>query len=176
MYRIIKLVEAKTSVFHAQDLAQLWGISNQNTLYTTLARYTKSGALYRIQKGLYSTIPVERIDPWLLGLKAVHHYAYVSTESIVAREGMLFQHSDVITLVSSASMRFTLCGYRYWVRQLTDRFLFNPAGIEVKDGVRQASGPRALADLLYFNPKMHIDYSTVSKTKLCTMQKEVGYV
>ena len=52
--RISEIAVRDEVVFHAHDLAILWGISDKNTLYTTLKRYTDKGLLKRIYKGLYT--------------------------------------------------------------------------------------------------------------------------
>lgn len=144
-------------VFHASDLANLWGIHNKNTLYKTLSRYVAGGLIYRIHKGLYSVKKVSDIDPLLLGVKAIHTPAYVSCESVLYQNGILNQPPQEIILVSQSSKHFSIAGIRYRSRKMRDEFLFNDAGVDIKDGVRIASLPRAVADMLYFNPRKYFD-------------------
>ncbi len=144
-------------VFHADDVANLWGIFNKNTLYKTLSRYVADGLIHRVYKGLYAIKKPNEIDPFLLGVKAIHAPAYVSCESVLYRLGILNQPPQEITLVSSFSKHFSIASTRYKSRKMRDEFLFNDAGIETKDGVRIASLPRAVADMLYFNPRKYFD-------------------
>ena len=144
-------------VFHAHDLAILWGISDKNTLYTTLKRYTDKGLLKRIYKGLYTLKDLHELDPLLLGAKALHRPAYLSCESVLFRAGIINQPTHIITFVSGISRQFSILSYRYRSRKLADMFLMNDVGIEFSDGVRIASVPRAVADMLYFNPKKYFD-------------------
>jgi len=182
MYRMNKdnkiavLLKQKEIIFHTQDLMVLWDVYNKNTLYTTIKRYCQKEVLYSIQKGMYSVIPINKIDVWLLGSKALYKYNYVSTETILVKEGIINQVSDKITLISSKSLKFELNGNFFVSRQLADKFLFNNSGIVVIDGVRQAVLARAVADMLYFNPKFYFDNQKLINWRLVKkIQKKVGY-
>ncbi len=155
--RIALLSRMGEQVFHIDDLANIWKISNINTLHTTLKRYTKQGILYRIYRGFYSLLPLESIDPYLLGVKAIHSFSYISTETVLYQQGVISQSPQYISIISKLSKRFTIGDYHYYVRQLRDGFLFQDIGIFEKDGVRFATKERAIADLLYFNPKAFFD-------------------
>lgn len=163
-------------VFHVSDLANLWNISNSNTLYTTLKRYTQAGLIHRIQKGMYSLIPPDDLDPLLLGVKAVHKYAYISTETVLFREGIINQKPKSVTIISSISKKFSIAGNFYISRQLNDRYLFNPEGIYKIDKIQTASVERAAADLLYFNPEAYFDaVNLMNWERISEIQKSLGY-
>lgn len=177
MYKIDVLLKQNQKLFHTADLAVLWGIDNPNTLYTTIKRYVGKGILIPVQKGLYSVIPLDELDPYFLGAAAIHSYAYVSCESVLARSSVMFQAGEAITFISSVSRRFTIAGQSYLVRKMADRFLFHDAGMTRINGVLTASLPRAVADMRYFHPKAHFDNPKVIDWKAVhTIQKEVGFV
>lgn len=175
--RFAELAKLGEVVFHSDDLANLWHITNENTLYTTLKRYTERGLLFRIHKGFYAIKPPAQIDPLLLGIKALHDYSYVSTETILAEEGMIQQEVSVITLISGKIKRFSVAGHRYYSRKLTDEFLYQPNGIiTTPSGVRKATRERAMADLLHFNPRAYVDaVNLIDWKKVRALQKEIGY-
>jgi predicted transcriptional regulator of viral defense system len=174
--RFVQLARMGETVFHARDLANLWGIRNNNTLYTTLKRYVERGLLFRIYKGLYSLAPASEIDPLFLGIKAIHEYGYISTETILEKAGVIAQKINWITLVSSKSRKFSAGGNEYRSRKLADKFLFNSAGIENENGVFFARSERAAADLLYFNPEAYLDGANLLDwKKVRNLQKEIGY-
>ena len=163
-------------VFHAGDLANLWDIIDKNTLYTTLKRYTKQRLIYRVFRGLYAIKPIEKINPLLLGTKVTHEFSYVSAETVLANKGIIMQDIEQITIISSKSKKFSIAGYNFRSRQLADIYLFNPVGIEIKNGVRIATTVRAVADMLYFNPRAHFDArALIDWKKVKKMQKEIGY-
>ena len=155
--RLSRITALGEVVFHAGDIANLWSITNKNTLYKTLSRYVKGGLIYRVYKGLYSVKKISEINKLLLGVKAIHAPAYVSCESVLYQKGILNQPPQEIAIVSQFSKHFSIMGINYRSRKMCDKFLFNDAGIETKNGVRIASLARAIADMLYFNPRKYFD-------------------
>ena len=176
LQRFAQLAKLGAIVFHIGDLAVLWQIKDRNTLHTTLKRYVQQGLLVRIYRGLYSLKPIEQIDPFLLGVKALHKYAYISAETILAQAGIIQQIIGQITLVSSQSKRFSIGGNHYYSRKLADQFLYNPIGINEGYGVKKATMERAAADLLYFNPYANFDAEKfINWRKIKYIQKQIGY-
>jgi len=157
MYRIDTLLKQEKKLFHTSDLALLWQIQVPNTLYTTIKRYVQKGILKRIHKGFYSAIPIEKLDPLELGIGYLHSFAYLSTESILQENGIIFQTSDYITLVSSTSKKFMIGGHSFLVRKMKDEFLYQSAGLTERDNIKVATLERAVADILYFNPNFYFD-------------------
>jgi predicted transcriptional regulator of viral defense system len=174
--RFAEIARLNEVMFHTGDLANLWNITNKNTLYTTIKRYIKSGLLFRIQKGFYSTKRPSEIDPLVLGIKALHSYAYVSTETILQKHGITQQENSAITLISAQTKHFTVAGNKYYSRKLPDKFLYQANGIITADNTRQASVERAVADLLYFNKHAYFDGAgLIDWGKVHSIQKEIGY-
>ncbi|MFA4873662.1 MAG: hypothetical protein WC659_07100 [Patescibacteria group bacterium] len=174
--RFAQLAQLNELIFHAKDLANLWHISNPNNLHTTLKRYAQQGLLYRIYRGFYALKPIADLDPSMLGLKALHEYGYVSTETVLANAGIMQQASGQITLVSAQSKRFKIGDYSYRSRRLADRFLFQDIGLEKDGSLNIASAERAVADMLYFNPAIYFDGSrTIDWKKVAHIQKIIGY-
>lgn len=177
MYKIDVLLKQNQKLFHTRDLAILWRVDNTNTLYTTIKRYTAKGILIPVQKGLYSVVPLDQVDPYALGAAVIHAYAYVSCESVLLSAGIMFQAGLMRTFVSSVSKRFTLAGYEYLIRTMVDRFLYNDAGIVRENGILMATLPRAVVDMLYFNPRAHFDNpKAIDWKEVRAIQKEVGFV
>ncbi len=171
------LISQSQQLFHASDLALLWEIDNQDTLNMTLKRFVDRGILKRIHKGFYSTVEINELDPVDLGFSFLNVYSYISLESILVREGVIFQEIPYITFVSSKSTSFTIGDTSYKSRQLRDEFLLNTKGVKEVGGHFEASLERAIADMLYYNPKYHFDNRrNIDFGKVELIQKEVGYV
>lgn len=171
------LLKQDKKTFHAADLALLWGIDNQDTLNMTLKRFVDRGILIRIHKGFYSTTPVSKLNLLDLGFAYLNTYSYVSLEAILAREGLIFQDIMYITFVSSRSYTFELNGVKYKSRQLKDTFLNNTVGVIKMDDHYEATIERAIADILYYNPKYYFDNNAaIDFEKVSKIQKEIGYV
>jgi len=174
--RFADLAKLGEVVLHSKDLANLWYIKNPNTLHTTLKRYVQQGLLLRIYKGLYSLKPVDQLNPNILGIKALHSFAYISTETVLAQAGVIQQNILHITLVSSLSKKFSIGDYHYRSRKLADKFLYQEIGLINKNGVKTATLERAVADLLYFNPQAHFDNErAIDWKKVRLIQQKIGY-
>jgi predicted transcriptional regulator of viral defense system len=106
--RFAQIASLKEQVFHINDLANPWEIKNKNTLHITVSRYVKQGLLFRIYRGFYSLIPPEKIDKNLLGIKAIHGYAYLSCETVLVNAGIIQQDIQYTTFISSQSNRFSI--------------------------------------------------------------------
>lgn len=177
MYRIDQLLKADQQLFHTNDLALLWGISNRNTLYTLIKRYVGKGILFPIQKGFYSVIPINRIDSIRLGIGLLHQYAYLSTETVLVSAGIIHQDITAITLISAVSRRMEIGNRRYIARRMHDRYLYQTEGIVEVKGYLKATVGRAVADLLYFNPHYHLDeQERINWKEVKLIQKKVGFL
>lgn len=174
--RFATLARMGEMVFHARDAATFWGIPNTNTLHTILSRYVRAGLLFRLQNGLYSIKPIADLDPFLVGMKVLHQFAYVSTETILAQAGIIQQNIPQITLVSGVSRRFIIRPTSYRVRRLSDAYLYNMIGITERGGILWASPERAVADMLYFNPRFTFDARLfIDWPAVHTLQETIGY-
>ena len=176
MYRLSELIQLDRKIYHSNDLAILWDIPNKNTLYTTIKRYVQKGLLIQIYKGLYSTVPLLQLNPLELGKAIIHRYTYLSTESVLAQAGIIAQTTYAYTFVCSLSKKVTVDSISFRFRKLKDEYLYNPAGIINQSGNFVATTERAVADMLYFNPRYHFDFpENIDFEKVKRIQEDVGY-
>ena len=170
------MLKLDRKLFHSGDLAVLWGISNKNTLYTTIKRYVQKGVLIPVYKGLYSVIPISKIDPYALGVSVIHGFTYLSTETVLANNGIIFQTIYPYTFIAGLSKKTRIKDYIFLFRRMKPEYLHNMAGISNQNGVLIASPERAVADMLYFNKKYHFDSSDkIDWKRVRAIQKEVDY-
>ena len=55
-------------------------------------------------------------------------------------------------------------------------YLYNNVGIYIKNNQRIASTERAVADMIYFNPKYHFDgENIIDWEKVKEIKKQIGY-
>lgn len=155
--RLAKLASTGEVVFTVDDLSTLWAVTNRQTLRVMLVRYTARGLIYRVWRGLYSISDPKKIDPFILGLKVLHRYAYISCETVLFEAGLINQRPTEITIVSDISKRFSLLGHQYRCRKMRDSSLYDSAGIVIKNNVSIALPVRAKKDMNYFYPKKYYD-------------------
>ena len=176
MYRISELLQLKRKVFHTNDLAILWGITNKHNLYMTITRYIDRGVLFPVYKGLYSTVPIASLDPLELGVGIIHRYTYLTMESVLSLAGIISQRVLDYTYVADQSRRVLVGEWSFRFRKLKVDYLYHPAGIEKQYGTFIASTERAVADMLYFNPKYTFDIpESINFENVSSIQKEIGY-
>ncbi len=157
MYRINQLLNQERKLFHTQDLGLLWQIEDKNLLYTTIKRYVQKGILTRIHKGFYCIGKISDHDSLILGLAFYHDFAYLSTETVLARFGAINRQPQALTFVGSRPAKFWLNKQNYLFRQMKPERLFQSKGISLVDGVLTADLKRAAADMKYFNSSFHFD-------------------
>ena len=170
------MLEINRQLFHTNDLAVLWGMENRQTLYQTISRYIKKGILFPIYKGLYSTVPLDELDPLDLGPAIAHHYTYLSTETVLAQAGVISQNVFDLTYIASFSRKVSVGKWTFRFRQMKDVFLFNSLGVEKNNGRFVAAVERAAADILYYAPNYYFDSPEMLNFEAVkAIQKEVGF-
>ncbi|PIP52081.1 hypothetical protein COX09_03555 [Candidatus Beckwithbacteria bacterium CG23_combo_of_CG06-09_8_20_14_all_47_9] len=174
--KLDRLLKTGQKLYHTQDLALLWQIANRNTLYTAIKRLVKKQILVSVRKGLYSVLPLDQLDPYRLGAALIHHYSYVSGETVLAQAGIISQKVYPITFVSSVPAKIKINDQVFLFRKLKEKYLINPTGISLVKGVLTAGPERAVADTLYFNPRYYFDNpALIDQRKVKQIQRQIGY-
>jgi predicted transcriptional regulator of viral defense system len=177
MNRINILLKQNRKLFHTRDLELLWQISNKKTLYSALGRSVKKGVLIPIYRGFYSVIPSDQLDPVEIGIAALHQYSYLSTETILAKNGIIFQRLEHLTFCSTKNRLIKIGNQSYLSRQLADKYLFHTSGIVNNGQYSEATANRAIADMLYFNPRYHFDNeAAIDWNQVTQIRREIGYL
>lgn len=178
MDKISALIQQKQQIFRTQDLKTIWQISNPKTLHQTIYRFKKKKILFSIQKGFYSIVPIDQLDPTEIGFRAINSFCYLSTESVLAKHGIINQSPSKTTFISNKSLNFIINDNYYLVRQLKTISLNNPIGIGQNDqGIFTANIERAVADMLYFQPNYHFDADSLIDWKTVkNYQSELNYL
>lgn len=170
------LITTSKDVFTTSDLAVLWAITNKNTLWTTIKRYINDGILFRIQKGLYSKIEPNKLNPYVVGCAIGGPYSYISTETILQKYGAIMQFGSAITVASGKTKTVVVNDRKFIYRAFKPSILLNRNGITDKSGYAEASKERAMADLNYLNPKYFIDNTkAIDTAALNRLKEEISY-
>ncbi len=122
-----------------------------------LSRWTKSGRVYQLRRGLYALAPPfqkVRPHPFLVANRMVHG-SYVSCQSALAHYGLIPEHVPVVTSVTTGrpTRRDTPLGsfdFRHVKRELLRGYRL----IELGGGQRAfvAAPEKALLDLIWLQP------------------------
>ncbi len=148
------LLRSKKTVFSIQDIALLWQDPSTSTTRVRLNYYTKKGMLYRIRRGLYAK---DRNYSRLELATRIFTPSYVSFETVLAREGLIFQYDTTIYIASYLTRALTIDGQTYQLKKIKDPILLNAQGILLDHDISIATRERALLDSLYINRDYHFD-------------------
>src|SRR3990167_11478022 len=141
------LRSAKT-VFTFKDISLIWGDSDKKATIDGVNYYVKTGELYRIRRGIYAKD--NNYDKLELATR-IFTPSYVSFETVLARDGLIFQYQTGITVASYLSRDIIIDKQAYSYRKIKDALLTNSTGIWQTDNRAIASKERAFLDMLYSN-------------------------
>ena len=148
------ILRSPKTVFSLKDIALLWRESTSGATMVRLNYYVKKGDLYRIRKGLYA----KSKDYNKLELATrILTPAYVSFETVLAREGLIFQYYEPIFVASYATRTIMIGEQTYSFRKMKNEVLVDATGIEHINETSIATKERAFLDMLYLRTKYHFD-------------------
>ncbi|MBE0648326.1 MAG: hypothetical protein IH596_11130 [Bacteroidales bacterium] len=142
------------TVFRLSDIAMLTGETRLASLNKQLNYYVKKGEIGNPRKGIYTK------KPFKIGELACILYtpSYLSLEWVLASQGLIFQFSSEITLVSYLSRQITIGGTQLRYRAVKSTILVNTSGIiRDKSNLNISSPERAFLDMLYLQPDFYFD-------------------
>ena len=150
---ISSILRSNKTVFSFKDIALLWGNSN-NTARVRVNYYVKNGQLYRIRMGFYAKD--KNYDKLELAAK-IFTPSYVSFETVLAREGVIFQYYSQIFAASYLTRDIVCDNQTYSYRKIKGLVLVNNDGVKNKEECSIATKERAFLDTIYINKDYHFD-------------------
>lgn len=148
------LLRSPKTVFTLEDVALLWKEPSTQAVRVRLSYYVRRGKLHRIRKGLYAK---DRNYDKLELATRIFTPAYVSFETILAREGLIFQFYSQITVASYLTREIEVDGQTYSFKRIKMPVLTDPMGVENREETSYASRERAFLDTLYLRGEYHLD-------------------
>lgn len=151
---LLKLYQSPKTVLTVKDIAILWREKNKNNLKSKIAYYVKKGMLLRLRRGVFAKD--EKYNPKELAT-SIYTPAYISFETVLREEGVIFQHHNAIFAASYLSREIKCGGKKIVYRKLKDEILSCGAGIKSKEGFSIAGKERAFLDMIYLFSDYHFD-------------------
>jgi hypothetical protein len=148
------ILKSKKTVLTIQDVALLWRETVTQATRVRINYYVRKGELIPLRKGIYAkSRGYNRLELATSILKP----AYVSFETVLAAEGLIFQVYEKIYSASYASREVIVDQQIYSYRKIKDHVLVNPLGIELRQETSIATSERAFLDSLYIHADYHFD-------------------
>src|SRR3990167_9660136 len=104
------ILRAKNSVFTFKDIVLLWKESVPALAKRRIHHYVKTGKLQAIRRGIYAKD--ENYNRLELATK-IYTPSYVSLETIIRKEGVIFQHYETIFVITYLSREIVVDGQTY---------------------------------------------------------------
>ncbi len=142
------------SVFSSKEVAILTGENDPLSLKSKLSYYVRVEKLKRLRKGFYAKS--DEYDKKELATK-LYTPSYVSFETVLAKEGVIFQYYDTIFCAGYLSREVQVGDICIRYRKLKNEILLNRAGLIEKDFYFEASRERAFLDMIYINSECYFD-------------------
>jgi len=151
---IAKLYEVNKTVFKIKDLSLLWQETNFNNLKAKITYYVKQATLLRLSRGIF-VLNKKYSRRELAG--SVYVPSYISFETVLRDEGVIFQHYDTIFVAGSFSKIVKIDNNKIVFRTLKKIVLYNSAGVINQVGFSIAIKERAFLDIIYLFPNYYFD-------------------
>lgn len=164
---ILSLYRDKRTVFRLSDVAMLTGDTDRISLSKKLNYYVRTGKLNNPRKGIYTKPDYSARE---LACR-LYTPSYISLETVLASEGVIFQYDSSITIVSYLSRTLEINEQTLRYRKIKNACLLNTRGIiRQTEGINIATPERALLDMLYLNPGYYFDnINAVDKEKTLSL-------
>lgn len=148
------ILKSNKTVFTPSDIAILWGEALSPTTRVRIDYYVQNHQLIKLRRGIYAkTSDYNRLE---LATRILTP-AYVSFETVLAQEGLIFQVYEAVFVASYITREVVIDGQSFSFRKVKDVVLTNPLGVVQRDETSIATPERALLDTLYVNSDYHID-------------------
>lgn len=160
---ILKLYQTKNTVFSIKEVALLFPEISRENLKARLNYYVKKKALDNVRKGIYAK---SEYNPLELAAK-IYTPSYVSLETVLEREGIVFQHYKTIFIVSYLTRKIEVNNYEIQYRRISEKILLDRRGVNQQTAYAVASKERAFLDALYLYKDYYFDnLSALDKEKI----------
>ncbi|MFA5993703.1 MAG: hypothetical protein WC823_01960 [Parcubacteria group bacterium] len=151
---LLKIYSATQTVFTSREIAMLTGEKKADNLKAKLSYYVKQGDLVRLRRGLFARN--QKFDVKECAVR-ICTPAYISLETVLAEEGVIFQYYASIFVTSYLSRDIVCAQSLISYKKIKDEILLNQKGLVNKGTYLQATKERAFLDRLYLSGDYHFD-------------------
>ncbi len=161
---ISALLRLPQTVFSFKEITMIWGDTNTKTTISAVNYYVRTGQLYRIRKGFYAKD--QNYDPLEVATK-IYTPAYVSLQTVLRREGVIFQYYEDTFVISYLTRTINCDNKMIKFKKIKDNTLTNTTGIINMGNYFIATKERAFLDILYLYGEYHFDNLCQLNWKTC---------
>lgn len=150
---IITLYSRTQTVFTLKEISLLFPEVPYENLKSRVRYFVGAGKLKNPRRGIYTK---EIYNPLELANK-IFVPSYISFQTVLQQENVVFQYYDTIFAASYLSRDLSVDGRKISYKQIGKSALSNRSGIEEKDGYFIASKERAFLDMVFLYKNYYFD-------------------
>ncbi len=148
-----KILDSGKTVFTKKDLEKILNFKTKKALDQFLYREKKKWFLNNIYYGIYA---LKNYDIFELATK-IKKKSYISLETVLKKEWIIFQYYDEIFLVSDDNLEKKVWDITFNFNKIKDSVLLNQLGLKHKKNYTIASVERAICDRIYLSKNYYFD-------------------
>lgn len=149
----LTLFKLPQTVFSFKEVSLLYPDVSTNNLKSRLFYLVKTGKLLNLRRGIYAK---QNYNPFELGNK-IYSPSYISLQTVLEKEGIIFQPHQTIFLISYLSRKIEAGGYTFVYKKIKSKIALNPVGIEQNQNFAIASKERAFLDAVFLYKNYYVD-------------------
>ena len=149
----LELYSKQHTVFQIEEIAQMFPEITPGNLRRRLHYFVKVGQLKNPRRGIYTKSEYEPLE---LASK-IYAPSYISFETVLLKEGIVFQYYKTIFVASYLSRTLVVDGQAITYRQIGEPALSDRSGIEENNGYFIAGKERAFLDAVYLYKDYYFD-------------------
>ncbi len=156
MNNYIKLINTGKTVFIKKDISNILDFKTDMALDKFLYRAKKEGFFKNPFYGIYT---LQKYDILEFASK-IKKKSYISLETVLKKEGVIFQYYDNIFLISDNTLEKNIEWQAFSFNKIKDNILLNPIWLNYNWKYIIATKERAICDRLYLSKNYYFDNLT----------------
>lgn len=150
---VLSLYKRTQTVFSLKEISLLFPLISYNNLKRRLSYSVSVGKLIKLRRGVYAK---ESYNPYELAAK-LYAPSYISLETVLEKEGIIFQKYKSIFVASYVSRALSVGGHEIIFRKLKEEILLNKEGVREEGNFSTATKERAFLDAIFLYKNYHFD-------------------
>jgi len=150
---LLEIYKKPQTTFSLKEISLMFPQLSYKNLKSKLSYFVSVGKLKRVRRGIYVK---EGFNPLELANK-IYTPSYISLETVLEKEGIVFQKYQTIFVVSYLTRKIKVGEQEIFYRKIKNEILLNDLGIEEENFCFVASRERAFLDAIFLYKNYHFD-------------------
>jgi len=150
---LLELYKRSPTIFTLKEVSLIFPQIPYQNLKSRLHYAVSVGKLQKLRKGIYAK---ENFEPLELANK-IYTPSYISLETVLSKEGIVFQKYATISVVSYLTRHIKVGPQEIFYRKIKNEVLLNNLGLKEESNYFVASKERAFLDAIFLYKDYHFD-------------------